>query len=40
MATNQVLNDGKLSWSWLYASLCVAVLSFLWSLRMRCRMQM
>jgi hypothetical protein len=31
VATNQVLNDGKLSWSWLYASLCVAVLSFLCS---------
>ncbi|MGA5324051.1 NACHT domain-containing protein [Streptomyces seoulensis] len=31
MATNQVLNDGKLSWTWLYASLCVTVLSLLYS---------
>ncbi|MEV7200271.1 NACHT domain-containing protein [Streptomyces griseoluteus] len=31
MATNQVLNDGKLSWTWLYASLCVSVLSLLYS---------
>ncbi|WP_326728666.1 NACHT domain-containing protein [Streptomyces phaeochromogenes] len=27
MATNQVLNDGRLSWTWLYASFCVSVLS-------------
>ncbi|MFD7883509.1 NACHT domain-containing protein [Streptomyces bauhiniae] len=31
VATNQVLNDGKLSWTWLYASLCVTVLSLLFS---------
>ncbi|MFD2688794.1 NACHT domain-containing protein [Streptomyces phyllanthi] len=31
VATNQVLSDGKFSWSWLYASLGVAVLSLLYS---------
>ncbi|MFI9392485.1 hypothetical protein ACIG53_16550 [Streptomyces bauhiniae] len=31
VATNQVLNDGKLSWTWLYASLCVSVLSLVYS---------
>jgi hypothetical protein len=31
VATNQVLNDGRLSWTWLYASLCVAVLSLVYS---------
>ncbi|MGW4223344.1 NACHT domain-containing protein [Streptomyces bauhiniae] len=31
VATNQVLNDGKLSWTWLYTSLCVSVLSLLYS---------
>lgn len=31
VATNQVLNDGRLSWSWLYASLCVSALSIVYS---------
>ncbi|MBV1948848.1 NACHT domain-containing NTPase [Streptomyces sp. BV129] len=31
VATNQVLNDGKLSWTWLYASLCVSALSLVYS---------
>ncbi|MGW4289495.1 NACHT domain-containing protein [Streptomyces sp. NPDC004673] len=31
VATNQVLNDGELSWTWLYASLCVSVLSLLYT---------
>ncbi|WP_217176918.1 NACHT domain-containing NTPase [Streptomyces sp. AC495_CC817] len=33
VATNQVLNDGKLSWTWMYAAFGVAVLSFLLSER-------
>ncbi|TVZ95112.1 NACHT domain-containing NTPase [Streptomyces sp. BK340] len=31
VATNQVLNDGRLSWTWLYASLCVSALSLVYS---------
>ncbi|WP_200308791.1 NACHT domain-containing protein [Streptomyces adelaidensis] len=31
VATNQVLSDGRFSWTWLYASLGVAVLSLLFS---------
>ncbi|MFH9429451.1 NACHT domain-containing protein [Streptomyces sp. NPDC017615] len=31
VATNQVLNDGELSWTWLYASLCVSALSLVYS---------
>lgn len=31
VATNQVLNDGRLSWTWLYASLCVSALSLAFS---------
>ncbi|MEU6222425.1 NACHT domain-containing protein [Streptomyces sp. NPDC047042] len=31
VATNQVLNDGRLSWTWLYASLCVSALSLVFS---------
>lgn len=33
VATNQVLNDGKLSWTWMYAAFGVAVLSLLFSER-------
>lgn len=31
VATNQVLNNGRLSWTWLYASLCVSALSLVYS---------
>ncbi|MFD8799110.1 NACHT domain-containing protein [Streptomyces atroolivaceus] len=31
VATNQVLNEGRISWTWLYAALCVSVLSLLYS---------
>ncbi|MFJ7158929.1 NACHT domain-containing protein [Streptomyces sp. NPDC101118] len=31
VAVNQILDDGKFSWTWLYVSLAVAVLAFLYS---------